>query len=114
MVKYTAPVANAGVVIANTVSVAASDDDAGSSAATASAGDAVIHHYLVTGIHACDPQICTINEGTAGQTLVYSFTVTNTSTATTDPVTVTSLSDTVLEIGRAACREREWVWVVVA
>src|SRR5204863_8527770 len=38
----------------------------------------------------------TINEGTAGQTLVYHFTVTNTSTASTDPVTLTSLSDTVL------------------
>src|SRR5205807_1177160 len=38
----------------------------------------------------------TINEGTAGQVLTYSFTVSNTSTATTDPVTVTSLTDTVL------------------
>src|SRR5947199_87 len=38
----------------------------------------------------------TINEGTAGQVLTYTFVVTNTSTATTDPVTVTSLTDTVL------------------
>src|SRR5207245_518871 len=38
----------------------------------------------------------TINEGTSGQTITYHFTVTNTSTASTDPVTVTSLTDTVL------------------
>jgi uncharacterized repeat protein (TIGR01451 family) len=38
----------------------------------------------------------TINEGTSGQVLTYSFTVMNMSTATTDPLTVSSLSDSVL------------------
>src|SRR5207237_6860140 len=95
-VNYTAPVANAGVVIANTVSVTASDDDAGSSAATASASDSATYQNVNPTISITKAHTGTINEGTANQVLVYSFTVTNTSTASTDPVTITALSDTVL------------------
>src|SRR5205085_1332921 len=79
-----------------TVSVSASDDDAGSSAATASAKIGRASRRDKPNISISKAHTDTINEGTAGQVLVYSFTVSNTSTATTDPVTVTALSDTVL------------------
>src|SRR5205823_4089338 len=38
----------------------------------------------------------TIQEGTSGQQIVYHFTVSNTSPASSDPVTVTGLADTLL------------------
>src|SRR5207248_1894274 len=85
-----------GVAIANTVSVSAKDDDTGSSAATDSASDSATYQNVNPTISITKSHTGTINEGTAGQVLTYSFTVANTSTATTDPVTVTSLTDTVL------------------
>src|SRR5207253_474483 len=93
-VNYTAPVANAGVVIANTVTVNAADDEGDS--AGASANDSVTYQDVTPSISITKTHTGTINEGTAGQVLTYSFTVSNTSTATTDPVTVSSLSDSVL------------------
>src|SRR5207247_1619371 len=62
----------------------------------ASASDSVTYQDVPPSISISKSHSGVINEGTAGQTLTYHFTVTNTSTATTDPVTVTSLSDTVL------------------
>ncbi len=95
-VVYSVPATgNAGVVIANTVTVSAHDDDS-TAASTATASDAVTYQDVAPAITVTKTHSGTINEGTADQTLTYRFTVTNTSTATTDPVTVTSLTDTVL------------------
>ncbi len=95
-VVYSVPATgNAGVVIANTVTVSAHDDDS-TAASTATASDAVTYQDVAPAITVTKSHSGTIDEGTADQTLTYRFTVTNTSTATTDPVTVTSLTDTVL------------------
>ena len=93
-VDYTAPVANAGVVIANTVVVIGQDDE--QNPVEDSASDEVAYQDVKPMIDIMKSHTGTINEGESGQVLTYSFTVTNTSTATTDPVTVSSLSDTVL------------------
>src|SRR5258707_604146 len=50
-VNYTAPVANAGEVIANIVSVSAIEDDTCSIAATASASDSVTYQNVAPAIH---------------------------------------------------------------
>src|SRR5262249_25275832 len=81
---------NAGTVI-NTVSVAGHDDEG----TTASAQDS--DTLIVTNV---DPSIKVVKDGPTtlpeGQTATYSFTITNTSTASTDPVTITSVIDDVL------------------
>src|SRR5207302_1662108 len=89
-VNYTAPEANAGGVIANTVTVNAADDEGDS--AGASANDSVTYQDVTPSISITKTHTGTINEGTAGQVLTYSFTVSNSSTATTAPVAVCSLS----------------------
>ncbi|MFM7097808.1 MAG: hypothetical protein ACKO16_10400 [Gemmataceae bacterium] len=93
-VNYTAPVANAGVVIANTVTVIGQDDE--QNPVEDSASDRVTYDDVKPMIDIQKSHTGTINEGTSGQVLVYSFTVSNMSTASTDPVTVSSLSDSVL------------------
>src|SRR5207249_8902 len=65
-------------------------------AAGASASDSATYQNVNPTISITKSHSGTINEGTAAQVLTYSFTVTNTSPASTDPVTVTSLTDTVL------------------
>src|SRR5205823_1576561 len=90
-VTYTAPVANAGAQINNTVTVSAHDDDT-ATATTAQASDSVTYQDVTPSVSISKSHTGTINEGTSGQTLTYHFTVTNASTASTDPVTVTSLS----------------------
>src|SRR5207253_476500 len=94
-VNYTAPVANAGVVIANTVTVNAADDEGDS--ADGRSTDLNTCHVVTSCIGISKTHKGTINEGTAGQVLTYSFTVSNPSTAPTDPVTVSSLSHSVLD-----------------
>src|SRR5205823_29014 len=91
-VTYTSPVANAFATITNTVTVNAHDDDT-ANVATASASDSVSYQDVTPSVSISKSHTGTINEGTAGQTLVYHFTVTNTSTASTAPVTILSLHD---------------------
>src|SRR5262249_23089587 len=78
----------------NTVTVNAADDEG--DPASANASDTATYQDVTPSISITKSHTGTLNEGTAGQALTYSFTMTNTSTASTDPVTVTSLSDTVL------------------
>src|SRR5262249_19802349 len=90
----TAPVQNAGAQINNTVTVNAHDDE--NDAASTSASDSITYQDVRSEERRVENETGTINEGTSGKTISYHFTVTNTSTASTDPVTETSLSDTVL------------------
>ena len=75
---------------------ASGTDDENTATNTASASDSATYQNLTPSIAVTKSHTGTLNEGTAGQVLVYSFTVSNTSAASTDPVTVTALSDTVL------------------
>jgi hypothetical protein len=91
-VNYAAPVANAGVVLANTITVTAHDDEG--DAAGASAGDSATYHDLTPKLAAsARTDVSSVSEGGAGnQQVKYTYTLTNTSQASTDPVTVTSVS----------------------
>src|SRR5262245_28778514 len=82
-VVYTAPVANAGAQINNTLTASGHNDDlTESSSATATA--AVTYQDVAPSIAVAKSHTGTINEGTSGQTLTYHFTVTNTSAASTE------------------------------
>src|SRR5262249_36977565 len=63
---------------------------------TATASDSATYQPVTPALTMNKSHTRSQNEGTGEQGRTYSFTVTNTSTATTDPVTVTSLSDSVL------------------
>ena len=93
-VVYSVPVANANTLINNTVTVNVQDDEG--DATSANAHDSVSYGDVLPSVTISKSHTGTISEGTAGQTITYHFTVTNSSAATTDPVTVSSLSDSVL------------------
>src|SRR5436189_217474 len=92
-ISQTLPVENAADTYTNTVSVSAKDDDTGSTTATDSASVTVTYTNVNPTIKVTkSADVSTISEGGVGnQTVVYTYTVKNTSPASTDPVTVTSL-----------------------
>jgi hypothetical protein len=93
-VTYTAPAANAGTLINNTVTVNVHDDE--NDPASANASDSITYQDVTPSVSITKSHSGTLSEGTPGQQITYHFTVRNTSLASIDPVTVTSLSDTLL------------------
>src|SRR5262249_61329843 len=93
-VTYHVHIANAAAQNNTTVTVNAPDPKRRSS--DLSASDSITYQDVTPTVSITKSHTGTINEGTAGQQIVYHFTVTNTSPATTDPITVINLSDTVL------------------
>ena len=91
-------VKNAGATYDNTVTAKATDDEGTETTATASA---TVHYVdvLPSIVVTKTPDPTFVYEGTAGQTITFTFTITNTSLASTDPVTLTSVSDTDNQLG---------------
>ncbi len=94
-VTTTLAAQDAGDSLTNTVTVKGKDDE-NTPSNTTTATATVTYDDVAPSVSITKSHTGTINEGTAGQTLVYSFTVTNTSAATTDTLTVTSLDDPLL------------------
>src|SRR5260370_312066 len=88
-------VARAFAQINNTVTAQAHDDDT-ATLVSASASDSVTYQEDRQSVVYGKSVDLGGRRSIAEKTLTYSFTVTNTSTASTHPVTATSLSDTVL------------------
>ncbi len=89
----TVPVQNAGTTYDNTVNVAAHDDD--NDPATASASASVSYTDVTPAIMVTkQASVPSVEEGGVGnQSVTYTYTITNTSMASTDPVTVTAIGD---------------------
>ena len=93
-VLETAPDQNAGTAYVNTLSVSGHDDenDPASTSATASISYTDVLPSLSSTAQA---SVASVPEGgVPPQAVTYTYTVTNTSPATTDPVTITSIGDT--------------------
>ena len=92
-VLETAPDQNAGTTYVNKLSVIGQDDegDPASTGATATIGYTDVLPSLSSTAQA---SVASVPEGgVPPQAVTYTYTVTNTSPATTDPVTITSISD---------------------
>ncbi len=92
-VTETVPTQNAGTTYTNTINVKATDDE--SDAANSSAS-ATISYTDVTPSSSVSAQtdVSSVQEGGVGnQSVKYTYTVTNTSPASTDPITVSAISD---------------------
>src|SRR5262249_30218199 len=82
---YSVPVANAGTQINNTVTVNAHHDE--NEAASNNANDSITYDDVTPSVSITTSHSGTITEATAGQTIIYHFTVLNPSTARSDSIT---------------------------
>ena len=93
-VTTTVPVQNAGTTYTNTVTVDGQDDEHDAADGNA-AGDGELHRRGVPSISVTkQASVTSVEEGGVGnQSVTYTYTIKNTNGSSTDPVTLSSLSD---------------------
>ena len=92
-VSETAPDQNAGTTYVNTLSVSGHDDE-GDPASTSATATISYTDVLPSLSSTAQASVASVPEGgVPPQAVTYTYTVTNTSPATTDPVTITSITD---------------------